>query len=151
MPSALPRIQVCADPALYAAITTIAKGRAQSISHTAAQLLQKLLDTDEEIQREYAVAEFKYGAVPLPEDNRVRGKQKPQRRNYDTNQLSTRAAAREAAEEVGEGIGIERDDLIESTLSEGLVDDVAQTTANKSFDEKKELLKQVMLEILTGK
>lgn len=71
MPSPLERIQVLCEPNLYAAIKTIAKGRNQSLSSTAADMLAELLLTPE-YKEEYEATCKTYGEVPTKADKRVR-------------------------------------------------------------------------------
>ena len=133
MPTPLPRIQVCAEPALYAAIKTIAKGRGTSISHTAARILEKALDTDKELQEEYKEAAEKYGAVPAPEDKRVRPKAQPHTKVYEATDKPT---------------SVTEEQLIAAGVSKSTRDKMKGLPDIQDKEEKKRILKEVIMELL---
>ena len=83
MPSPNPRIQVCTDPALHAAIKTLAKARNQTLSNVVQDLCRDALQT-EEIRAEYTEACQLYGEVPVQEDQRKRPQQQPHFKAYES-------------------------------------------------------------------
>lgn len=83
MPTPLPRIQVCAEPDLYARVKTLAKGRNLSLSHTVSELLE-LAFKQPTIKEELAKAAAMYGEVPVMEDKRTKPRQRPHFKAYET-------------------------------------------------------------------
>lgn len=83
MPSPNPRIQVCTDPALHAAIKTLAKARNQTLSNVVQDLCREALQT-EAIAAEYKEACDVYGEVPVQEDQRKRPQQQPHFKAYES-------------------------------------------------------------------
>lgn len=81
MPSPNPRIQVCAEPAQYAQIKTLAKGRNMTMSAVVQELCALALATDE-IREEYEQAAETYGEVPVKKDNRQKPRQRPHYKAY---------------------------------------------------------------------
>ena len=82
MPSPNPRIQVCAEPAQYAQIKTLAKGRNMTMSAVVQELCALALATDE-IREEYEQAAKTYGEVPVKKDNRLKPRQRPHYKSYE--------------------------------------------------------------------
>ena len=83
MPSPNPRIQVCTDPALHAAIKTLAKARNQTLSNVVQDLCREALQT-EATAAEYQEACRVYGEVPVQEDKRKRPQQQPHFKAYES-------------------------------------------------------------------
>ncbi len=93
-----PRIQVCADPILYAQIKTLAKARNMTMSNVVQSLCADALQTDE-IRAEYKEACETYGEVPAQPDQRKRNPGRAHFKSYGGNTFEDVTVINETPEE----------------------------------------------------
>ena len=89
MPSPNPRIQVCAEPALYAQVATIAASRNVSVAFAAAQLIDLAL-SQPEIRQELNEVIEERGVCKEQPDMRKRARTRPHYRDWSCFELTYR-------------------------------------------------------------
>ena len=87
MPSPNPRIQVCAEPALYAQVATIAASRRLSVGFAASQLIDLALSLPE-VQEELAREVEARGSCKEQPDMRQRPRARPHYRDWSSFELT---------------------------------------------------------------
>lgn len=87
MPSPNRRIQVCAEPALYAQVATIAAARNLSVAFAAAQLIDLAL-SQPEVQQELQEVIEERGVCKEQPDMRKRPRSRPHYRDWSSFELT---------------------------------------------------------------
>ena len=153
MPSPNPRIQVCAEPAQYAQIKTLAKGRNMTMSAVVQELCALALSTDE-IREEYEQAANTYGEVPVKKDNRSKPRQRPHYKSYEeVAGKGTMLPSGLTTTEMDVLVEAKRKGRLSDEQSLKAVDVALSMPANKDEEDekqrkKKELLVSVLKEIM---